>query len=154
MTSKVFLYLFLTVLTGLSGSYAQTLAEARKLYEEGHYAEALPVFARYVKQVPANGNYNLWYGVCCFQTGDAVTSVKYLETAVKRRIPSGQLWLSRAYDKTYRFEDAVSTIEDYIDDLKRRRRSTAEADSLLSVFRAHLRIRESMCHRQLCGSQG
>ena len=140
MTSKVFLYLFLTVLTGLSGSYAQTLAEARKLYEEGHYAEALPVFARYVKQVPANGNYNLWYGVCCFQTGDAVTSVKYLETAVKRRIPSGQLWLSRAYDKTYRFEDAISTMEDYIGDLKRRRRPTEEADSLLSVFRAHLRM--------------
>lgn len=140
MNSKIFLYLLLTLVTGVSGASAQTLAEARKQYEAGQYAEAKPVFARYVKQAPSNGNYNLWYGVCCLQTGEAAEAIKSLETAVRRRVPSGQLWLGQAYDKVYRYEDAISTFEDYIADLKRRRRSTQEADSLMSIFRSHLRM--------------
>lgn len=140
MTSKILLYLFLMIPVGWCNASAQTLAEARKLYDEGHYAEAKPIFARYVKQVPSNGNYNLWYGVCCLQTGDAATAVKHLEVAVRKRIPSGQLWLGQAYDRVYRYEDAISTFEDYLTDLKRRRRSTQEADSLMSVFRTHLRM--------------
>lgn len=123
-----------------SGLSAQTLAEARKLYDAGRYAEAKPVFERYVKQVPSNGNYNLWYGVCCLQTGDADAAVKPLETAVRKRVPSGQLWLGQAYDRVYRYEDAIKTFEDYTADLKRRRRSTQEADSLMETFRSHLRM--------------
>lgn len=140
MTPKTILYLLVLFLASLSGVSAQTLTQARKLYDTGRYAEAKPVFQRYVKQVPANGNYNLWYGVCCLQTGNATTAVKYLEVAVRRRIPSGQWWLSQAYDQVYRFEDAIQTLEDYTTDLKRRHRSTQEADSLMNIFRVHLRM--------------
>lgn len=140
MTAKVLLYLFMTLLSLSSGIFAQTLTEARKLYETKHYAEAKPVFQRYVKQVPSNGNYNLWYGVCCLQTGDIPAAVQHLEVAVRKRIPSGQLWLGQAYDKAYRFEDAIATLESYITDLKRRRRSTQEADSLMNLTRLHLRM--------------
>lgn len=146
MTLKAILYLLCLFAAGLSGVSAQTLAQARKLYEAGRYAEAKPVFQRFVKQVPSNGNYNLWYGVCCLQTGDAATAVKHLEVAVRRRIPSGQLWLGQAYDKVYRFEDAIQTFEDYTADLKRRRRSTQEADSLMGIFRTHLRMFKGVEH--------
>lgn len=44
---------------------AQTLAETKALYEKGQYEEAKPVFKKFVKMQPGNGNYNLWYGVCC-----------------------------------------------------------------------------------------
>ena len=49
---------------------AQTLAEAKALYEKGEYKEAKPVFKKFGKTQPANGNYNLWYGVCCLKTGE------------------------------------------------------------------------------------
>lgn len=70
-----------------------------------------------MKSQPNNGNYNLWYGVCCLNTGEAEEAIKYLETAVKRRATSGQLFLAQAYNATYRFEDAVNTYEDYIAEL-------------------------------------
>lgn len=67
---------------------AQTLAEAKALYEKGEYKEAKPVFKKFVKTQPANGNYNLWYGVCCLKTGEPEEALKYLETAVKKEFPA------------------------------------------------------------------
>ena len=140
MSRNTFLYFSFFFLAIVVEASAQTLSEARKLYEEGKYAQAKPVFQRYVKQVPNNGNYNLWYGVCCLHTNNAQTAIDYLEKAVQKRVPSGQFWLGQAYDRVYRYEDAISTFEDYISELKHRRRSTQEADSLMALFRAHLRM--------------
>lgn len=141
MSRKILLYfLFIFFSTIQAGALAQTLGEARKFYGEGKYAQAKPIFQRYVKQVPNNGNYNLWYGVCCLQTGDAQTAINYLEVAVRKRVPSGQFWLGQAYDQVYRYEDAINIFEDYISDLKHLRRSTQQADSLINLFRIHLRM--------------
>ena len=138
---KTLIALLLTLLVlPLVPAAAQTLAQAQAMFKEGRYAEAKPVFEKYVKRVPGNGNYNLWYGACCLRTGEAEKAVRHLEVAVRKRIPSGQLWLGQAYDAVYRYEDAISTFDDYISDLRRRRRSTEEADSLMTLFRAHLRM--------------
>ena len=138
---KLTYLLLAALLATFSGqAAAQTLAQAQAMFKEGRYAEAKPVFEKYVTRIPANGNYNLWYGACCLRTGEAEKAVRHLEVAVKKRIPSGQLWLGQAYDAVYRYEDAISTFEDYIGDLRRRRRSTEEADSLMALFRAHLRM--------------
>lgn len=119
---------------------AQTLAEARAMYDRGEYQEAKPAFQKLVKTQPSNGNYNLWYGVCCLRTGEPAEALKYLATAVKRRVPSGQLYLAQAYNDLYRFEDAIETYEDYIADLTKRKRSTEEADKLLEKSKANLRM--------------
>lgn len=138
---KILITLLLTLLAlPLVPAAAQTLAQAQAMFKEGRYAEAKPVFEKYVKRVPGNGNYNLWYGACCLRTGEAEKAVRHLEVAVRKRIPSGQLWLGQAYDAVYRYEDAISTFDDYISDLRRRRRPTEEADSLMTLFRAHLRM--------------
>lgn len=119
---------------------AQTAAEAKKLYEQGAYAEAMPGMERLVKSQPANGNYNLWYGVCCMETGKAEQAVKHLEEAVKRRIPGGQFQLARCYDRLYRFEEAVETLDNYIGELTRRKRDTAPAEELMEQVKVHLRM--------------
>ena len=111
-----YILLFLFGFFGIHAS-AQTLAQAKILYEKGQYEQAKPVFKKFVKSQPNNGNYNLWYGVCCLNTGEAEEAIKYLETAVKRRVTSGQLYLAQAYNAVYRFEDAVGTYEDYIAEL-------------------------------------
>lgn len=140
--NKIFRLFFLLALglTGGTAASAQTLAQAKEWYGAGDYEKAKPVFARFVKSYPNNGNYNLWYGVCCLKTGDAVGAVSPLEKAVKRRTPSGQLYLGQAYNQLYRYEEAVKTFEAYIADLAKRKRSTAEADSLLAISRLGLRL--------------
>lgn len=138
MKIKYTLFLLLC-LFGITAS-AQTLAQAKAMYEKGEYEQAKPAFKRFVKSQPSNGNYNLWYGVCCLKTDEPAEAVKYLETAVKRRIPSGQFYLAQAYNDIYRFEDAVINYEEYIDDLTKKKRSTAEAEKLLEKSRANLRM--------------
>ena len=46
----------------------------------------------------------------------------------------------RAYNDTYRFEDAVNCFEEYIADLSKRKRSTEEAEALLEKSKADLRM--------------
>ena len=65
---------------------AQTLTQAKQMYNEGKFAEAKPVFERLVKQVPSNASYNHWYGVCCYETGELEKAIKPLSFAVKRKV--------------------------------------------------------------------
>ena len=81
---KKYILLLLLGFFGMNIS-AQTLTQAKALYEKGQYDQAKPAFKKFVKSQPNNGSYNLWYGVCCLNTGEAEEAIKYLETAVKRR---------------------------------------------------------------------
>lgn len=80
--------LFLICSFFLGGASAQTLEQARALFTKGDYEQAKPVFQKYAKSQPSNGNYSYWYGVCCLKTGEPEEAVKYLETAVK----TGSRW--------------------------------------------------------------
>lgn len=134
------LSLTLTVLGTTAVAGAQTLAEARKLYDDGRFAEAKPVFERLVKATPANANYNLWYGVCCLRTGQAEEAVAYLRNADKRRATGSKLYLGEALCDTYRYEEAISALETYISDQAKRKRTSAEAEALLEKSRTGLRM--------------
>lgn len=136
---KKYLLILLLCVLGVPAS-AQTLAQAKALYEKGEYEKAKPAFKKFVKSQPSNGSYNLYYGVCLLQTGEAEASVSYLETAVKRRTTSGQLWLGKAYAATYRFEESIETFEEYISELEKRKRSTEEAEELLEKSQNGLRM--------------
>lgn len=138
MKGKYILFLICSLFVGKVS--AQTLEQARTLFNKGDYEKAKPVFQRYVKSQPSNGNYNFWYGVCCLKTGEAEEAVKPLEMAVKKRVTSGQLYLGQAYSETYRFQDAVDCFEEYISDLKKRKKPTEEAEKLLEKSKADLRM--------------
>ena len=138
MKGKYILFLICSLF--FSKASAQTLEQARALFTKGEYEKAKPVFKKYVKSQPSNGSYNYWYGVCCLKTGEAEEAVKPLEIAVKKRVSSGQLYLGQAYNETYRFEDAVNCFEEYIAELKKRKRATEEAEKLLEKSKADLRM--------------
>lgn len=144
---KKYLLILLLSVFGATAS-AQTLAQAKALYEKGEYEKAKPAFKKFVKSQPSNGSYNLSYGVCLLETGEAEAAVSYLETAVKRRTTSGQLWLGKAYAATYRFEESVETFEEYISELKKRKRATEEAEQLLAKSRDGLRMLKGV--EQIC----
>lgn len=94
--------------------HAQSLDQAKKLYNEGEYAEAKPAFERLVKQAPNNGSYNHWYGVCCYETGDLEGAEKHLKIGVNRKVQESHRYLAEVYSDTYRFAEAAETLDEYI----------------------------------------
>ncbi len=127
---------------------AQSLEEAKTMYANGEFESAKPVFEKLVKSTPNNGQYNLWYGVCCLKTGDPQTALKYLQTAVKRRTPSGQIFLGDCYSELYLFEDAIKNYEDYIVDLTKKKRPTEEAEVKLDKAKDGFRMLRNV--EQVC----
>lgn len=133
----ILFFLFCIALTNVFG---QTLEQARIMFTKGQYEQAKPVFQKYVKQQPANANYNYWYGVCCLKTGNYQESLKYLETAAQKKIQNSPLYLGEAYNELYRFEEAVNSYEEYIAAQTKRKQPTTEAEKLLEKARANLRM--------------
>ena len=134
---------YILTLSGLllaGGLSAQTLSEAQKMFLNGEFAQAKPVFQRLVKQSPSNANYNFWYGACCYETGELQESIPYLEKSAARKVINAYLYLGKAYYDTYRFDEAVDNLEEHISWLEKKKRDTAEAEELLEKFRIGSRM--------------
>lgn len=112
------------------GLQAQSLDQAKKLYNEGKYAEAKPAFEKLVKQAPSNSSYNLWYGVCCYETGDLAGAEKYLSVAAKRKVPDAYKHLGEVYYQNYKFEDASDVYDDYIELLTKKKQDAQAYEAL------------------------
>ena len=123
---------------------AQSLDQAKKLYNEGEYAEAKPAFEKLVKQSPGNASYNLWYGVCCYETGDLKAAEKYLSSAVKRRVIEAYRYMGELYYRTYRFAEAVEMYDDYIDLQTKKKRDTEAAEARQEVIEGAQRMMEKV----------
>ena len=119
---------------------AQTLTQAKQMYNEGKFAEAKPVFERLVKQVPSNASYNHWYGVCCYETGELEKAIKPLSFAVKRKVQEAYRYLGEVYFLTYRFPEAVDMYEQYIEILTKRKKDTSAAERRLNVLENAARL--------------
>ena len=140
---------------GLSGTgslRAQSLEQAKRLYSEGKYAEAKPVFEKLVKQSPNNASYNHWYGVCCFETGDMETAEPYLKTAAGRRVQEACRYLGELYIKTYRFGEAAGMYEEYIDVLSKKKEDTEPYKRRLELSEKAQRMVEKVENIQIIDS--
>ena len=125
-------YILLLILCLLSGTLsAQTLEQARAFYKQGEFAKAKLVFKKYVKNAPGNANYNYWYGVCCYETGETETSLKYLEFGAKRRIQEAFKYLGQVYYDLYRFDESQESYEEYISLLEKKKQPIEEYEKLL-----------------------
>lgn len=111
-------------------SFSQT-AEIKKLMNQGEYAAARHLFETKESNLLSKADNGMAYGICCIRTGQPQKGLKYIENAVKRRIPKGQYYLAEAYKSLYRFEEALESAEKYRKELTRRRRPTEEIDALI-----------------------
>ena len=131
----------LFLLTSLFG-YAQSLDQAKILYNEGRYEEAKPVMEKLVKQSPNNSSYNQWYGVCCYETKDFENAEKYLIVANKRKVPESYRYLAMLYTDLYRFNEAAGMWEDFIALQKKQKEDTSESEKKLEQARNLNRMQE------------
>ncbi|MDR1382082.1 MAG: tetratricopeptide repeat protein [Tannerella sp.] len=138
--AKIF-FTFLFVLAGFSG-HAQSLDQAKILYNEGNYGEAKPVFGKLVRQSPNNSSYNQWYGVCCYETGDWENAEKHLLVANKRKVMDSYRYLARLYMDMYRFDRAIEMWEGFIDLQKKKKDDVTESEAKLEQARNLYRMQE------------
>lgn len=132
--------------------HAQSLDQAKKLYNEGQYAEAKPAFERLVQRVPNNSSYNHWYGVCCFETGDYETAEKHLQIAVKRKVQESFRYMGDLYYLTYRFDKAAEMYDEYITLLTKKKQDTDVFEKKLSLAEKGQRMLERVESIQIIDS--
>ncbi|MDR2680774.1 MAG: tetratricopeptide repeat protein [Tannerella sp.] len=122
--------------------YAQSLDQAKILYNEGKYEEAKPVFEKLVRQSPNNSSYNQWYGVCCYETGDLEKAEKHLLVANKRNVMESYRYLAGLYMGMYRFDKAIEMWEGYIDLQKKKKEDIKDSETKLEQARNLYRMQE------------
>lgn len=110
---KRHLILFLFFVASFNLLNAQSLDDAKKLYLEGRYAEALPSFKEAYLADTNNPALNQWLGACLLETGDALAAQKPLIFASQKNIPEAYLYLGQLYAKMYRFSDAEAQFSKY-----------------------------------------
>ncbi|MDR0427073.1 MAG: tetratricopeptide repeat protein, partial [Dysgonamonadaceae bacterium] len=93
--------------------FAQSLDDAKALYEEGKYAESLPVFERIIQSSPKNVSYNQWYGTCLLETGAIEKARPYLEYASERKMTEAFRSLGKLYYLSYNFEESAASYRRY-----------------------------------------
>lgn len=126
-------YFSLTIIFCLlfaGGVVAQNRNTARKLFTEGKYSEAKPMFEKLLKSNKQNSEYSYWYAVCCYETGDTVNVVPLLEFAASRKIVNAYRYLGDIHLRNDNYPDAIEYYGDFVDATK--------DDSLRSVYQKKL----------------
>lgn len=111
----------------------QSLDDAKTWYQEGRYADALPIFQTEYMNKPTNASLNQWLGVSLYETGKVIEAQPYLEFASKRKITDAYIYLGELYAKLYRFEEAEKEFEKY----QRAKRRDSAAMEILAQKRAY-----------------
>lgn len=112
--------LMFTCLPGM----AQNQEQAKKLFNKGEYAKAKPMFEKLLKKNPRNGSLNYWYGVCCYETGEADKCLSYLEYAAERKVREAHRYLALYYSDSYHFSQAEDSWEEYFELMEKAKKST------------------------------
>ena len=123
--------------------YSQSLDQANRMYDEGLYEKAKPVFERLVKQSPNTTLYNHKYGVCCYETGDMVSAEKYLLISYKRKQIDSYMYLAMLYTEQYRFDEAREMWEGFIELRGSKKGDTSAAEEALKQVRNLLRMQKA-----------
>ena len=110
------LYCILAMLLLFTGELvAQSRNTARKLFQQGKYSEAKPMFKSLLKKYPQSAEYNYWYAVCCYETDDSVDILPMLEYAASRKITNAHRYLGDCHTARLAYPQAISSYSDFVD---------------------------------------
>lgn len=110
------IYSILAVLLLFTGDLmAQNKETARKLFQQGKYDEAKPMFQKLLKRYPQNAEYSFWYAVCCYETKDSVEYLPLLEYAASRKISNAYRYLGDHHAALLDYPKAISYYGDFVD---------------------------------------
>ena len=114
------------------GASAQSRAVMRKMFNDGKFEEAKPIFEKLLKANPKNSEYSYWYAACCLETGDTTDVRGLLEFAISRKIVNAHRYLGDYYFGKNNYPSAAECYEEFLD--------LATDDSLATVFQNKLNV--------------
>ena len=97
-------------------SDAQLIKDAEKLFKDGDYTTAFPMYSQILSLHPRDFNYNFRFGVCqLFVNEDPEKAITSLEYASKYPKMDNQVYfyLGRAYHLNYKFDEAIRCYEHF-----------------------------------------
>lgn len=143
MVRKIVLGLLMAV---AAVAVAAPIDDAKKLYREGRYEEALSILETLQRKSPRNGNVNYWHGATLVALDRAAEAVPFLETALTRDVPEAAYALGRIVADDYRAADALSYFDKYSTMMTRARRQIADQEAF-DAERSRLVLMENMLQR-------
>jgi tetratricopeptide (TPR) repeat protein len=112
--SKKLLTFFLIVFPVFA--LAQSLSEAENYFNNRQFSKAKAIYESLLKKKPNDLLYNFRIGRCCFEIKDFESAVRYFESG-GNRYPMRDLYLADAYFETYRFDQAITAYNNYLNTL-------------------------------------
>lgn len=119
---------------------AQTLSQAKRMFDNGQYADARTAFAKLIKRSPNSAEVNYYYGASLYETGELNQSIPYLEKSAKRNYIGAFRYLGKAYADVFRFDEAIENYETHIEWLEEKKRDTQQAEDELAELRKKARM--------------
>lgn len=149
--NKIITALILSFLCVLCVCAQNTKANGRKLFNEGRYDEAKPVFKRLLKGSPRSAEYNYWYAACCYETKDTAESIErivdMLEYADSRNVLNAPYYLGCISFDERRYEDALERFTDFLSDAKDEARIALAEEKIvrLNELIRMIKVTERIC---------
>lgn len=129
----------------VAGVSAQnTKANGRKLFNEGKFQEAKPIFRILYNKSPKSAEYNYWYAACCYETKDTTVQgiEKMLEFAEERRVLNAPYYLALINIDKNNYPAAIDAFERFFREAKDEER-IASAKEKLAYVNSLLRMMKS-----------
>lgn len=115
---KRIFYITIFCLAAVAGAFAQSRDAMKRMFDEGCFVEAKPLFGKLLAKNPKNSEYNYWYAACCIETGDTVDVEEMLEFAASRNIFKAHWYLGRWYAQLQDYSSALESYAEFMDNTK------------------------------------
>lgn len=141
---KILYSLILLISAATTVSAAKPLDEAKRLFLDGQYEEALPRLEALKKSSPRDGNVNYYLGATLFALGRYDRAEAPLKTAEGRGVTDASRMLAIIALDAYRLDDASDALDTWEAKLKKAKKSAPEE---LSAMQSRLIMMRNMIER-------
>lgn len=132
---QIFIMLF-SLLISLSGkAQNDPEAEARKLFDNGHYEEALPVFRDLTRLYPNDQNLNYYLGACLAETNQFTDETKRALDIAKKEIPESYFYLGKYFHVRSDWKNAIQNYERFKSEARKKSVEASSVGELLTLCR-------------------
>lgn len=132
---QIFLMLF-CLLTSLSGkAQNDPEAEARELFDNGRYQEALPVFRDLIRLYPNDQNLNYYLGACLAETNQLTDEAKRALDIAENEIPESYFYLGKYFHVRSDWKNAIQNYERFKSKARKKSVKASSVEELISMCR-------------------